>query len=216
MAPVHSGRPFNQPTQVALSQSGDIYVTDGYRNHNVHVFDTTGKYGFSWGLEGSMPGGFDLPHGVFVDCDDTVYVADRYNNRIQRFSHVGEWRGEWHGLIMPNAICRLSTGEFAVAELFQRVSVLDRNGVVISQFGDEGVVLDDSDPVRWGRNDSPARALGLRGIARAEPPPGGLCAPHGIAVDSRDSIFVAEVSKSRCGLADRQERNVQKFIRENE
>jgi len=36
------GRPFNRPTGVAVSSSGDIYVSDGYGNARVHKFTSDG------------------------------------------------------------------------------------------------------------------------------------------------------------------------------
>jgi hypothetical protein len=39
-----SGPPFNCPTKVALSPSGDIYVSDGYGNARVHKFSPEGNY----------------------------------------------------------------------------------------------------------------------------------------------------------------------------
>jgi streptogramin lyase len=44
-----------------------------------------------------------------------------------------------------------------------------------------------------------------------EPGPGRFAAPHGIAVDSHGSVYVADVAESVGGL-DRGNRNIQKFI----
>ena len=47
---LQSGRPFNRPTHVALCpHTGEIYVSDGYGNSQVHKFDPAGRYLFSWG-----------------------------------------------------------------------------------------------------------------------------------------------------------------------
>jgi hypothetical protein len=39
-----------------------------------------------------------------------------------------------------------------------------------------------------------------------------FCAPHGLAVDSEGSFYVAEASESWAGL-DRGDRSIQKFVR---
>src|SRR5205807_6748497 len=35
--------PFNKPTEMVVAPSGDLYVTDGYRNSRVHRFDHDGR-----------------------------------------------------------------------------------------------------------------------------------------------------------------------------
>src|SRR5207249_1559275 len=47
-----------------------------------------GKFGFAW--KGSSHGVFDNPWGVGVDKDDSVYIADTLNNRIQKYTADGE------------------------------------------------------------------------------------------------------------------------------
>ncbi|MEM7282116.1 MAG: Ig-like domain-containing protein [Pseudomonadota bacterium] len=43
---------------------------------------------------GCRPGQFDTPRGIAVAPNDTLYVADTFNNRIQRFSSEGFLGGE--------------------------------------------------------------------------------------------------------------------------
>jgi DNA-binding beta-propeller fold protein YncE len=213
-APAQSGKPFNMPTKVDIASNGDIYVSDGYQNSHMHVFDAAGNYKFNWGSNGSGPGQFDTPHGIYVDRTDgdRVYVADRHNNRVQVFTSNGEFITEWKDLLMPNSVRKGPDGEFVVPELYQRVSVLDRDGKILARFGDEGAVLDDSDAARGGLPTAPSRNPMLKGIIRNEPGAGKCCAPHGAAVDGEGSLYIAEVSESRAGL-DRGDRSIQKFIR---
>jgi len=52
-----SGRPFNQPTKVALHpKKAEIYVSDGYGNARVHRFTSKGEDLGSWGEAGTNPG----------------------------------------------------------------------------------------------------------------------------------------------------------------
>jgi DNA-binding beta-propeller fold protein YncE len=69
---------FNQPTDVAFDRDGNIYVTDGYGNSRVLKVDKFGNPILGWGMKGSGPGQFDLPHAVAID-GDLVYVGDREN-----------------------------------------------------------------------------------------------------------------------------------------
>ncbi len=74
--------PFNRPTRAAVSPLGDIYVSDGYGQHRVHRFSPDGTLLLSWGEEGSGPGQFTLPHGVFASQDGRVLaLLDQLNFR---------------------------------------------------------------------------------------------------------------------------------------
>ena len=59
--------PFNYPTELVPSPSGDLYVSDGYRNARIHRFDNDGNHKFSWGKPGKEhPYEFHLPHSLLV------------------------------------------------------------------------------------------------------------------------------------------------------
>ena len=83
--------PFHRPTDVGQSNSGDLYISDGYGNARIHKFSNDGKLLFSWGSPGkAAPGAFHVPHGVWVHKDGRVIVADRENDRIQVFNSEGD------------------------------------------------------------------------------------------------------------------------------
>jgi DNA-binding beta-propeller fold protein YncE len=214
-APAFSGQPFNRPTHAAVASNGDIYVSDGYGNAQVHVFDAEGRHRFSWGSPGHGPGQFNTVHSVFIDHDagDRVYVADRYNNRVQFFSPDGRYLGEWPGLRLPQSIRKGPNGEWVIAELSHRVTVLDGSGRVLARWGD-GVAVDDEPigGVELALPDAPSREPMVRGRVHHDPGAGLFCAPHGIAIDSQGSLYVAETGEAWIGL-DRGDRSIQKFVR---
>ncbi|MBI2859197.1 MAG: hypothetical protein HYX90_08975 [Chloroflexi bacterium] len=90
-----SAPPFNKPTNVVVSKSGDIYVSDGYGNARIHKFSAQGKLLLSWGEPGSGPGQFKIPHRAWLDRQGQVWVADRENSRIQIFTQDGKYVREW-------------------------------------------------------------------------------------------------------------------------
>ena len=49
----------------------------------------------TWGSEGSGHGEFNWPLGVALSDTGQVYVADRYNDRIQRFDADGNYVSMW-------------------------------------------------------------------------------------------------------------------------
>src|SRR4051812_19539707 len=75
-----AGAPFHYPCNVALSPLGELYVCDGYGNARIHKFTPDGRLLLSWGEPGSGPGQFRIPHGIAVDSDGIVFVADRENS----------------------------------------------------------------------------------------------------------------------------------------
>ena len=132
--------PFNYPTEMAPAPSGDIYVSDGYRNSRVHRFTSAGRLVSSWGRPGSSePGEFHLPHSILVDPDGKVYVCDRTNRRVQIFSADGEFLTMWSGMGGPNDIARDRDGVFYICEQEAddeppRVSLRDDQGTVLARW----------------------------------------------------------------------------------
>ena len=78
-----------RPTDVAWDPQGNIFVSDGYINHRVVKYDKNGRFLKQVGSEkpGSEPSQFNTPHGIAVDAQGNVYVADRANHRMQVFDN---------------------------------------------------------------------------------------------------------------------------------
>jgi len=76
---------FCRPSDVGFDPQGNIFVADGYCNNRVVKFDKNGRFVAQVGSEkaGSEPGQFNLPHGLQVDLQGNVWVADRTNTRYQ-------------------------------------------------------------------------------------------------------------------------------------
>ncbi len=109
--------PFNHPTRMMPGPSGELYVSDGYRNSRVHRFTQDGQLLNSWGAPGkTAPGEFHLPHSVLVAPDGKVYVCDRFNQRVQIFSAEGEFISMWTGMGSPLDIARDKDGVFYILE----------------------------------------------------------------------------------------------------
>ena len=179
-----SGPPFNKPTGAALSPEGDLYVSDGYGNARVHKFAPNGTLLLSWGEPGAAPGQFRLPHSIWVDKQDRVWVVDRENNRIQIFDARGEFLSQWTDLIRPTDVFIDDEETVYVSELSPRVSIFTIEGKLLARWGSQG--------------QDEETAL--------------FVAPHTIAVDSRGDLYVGEVSMTHAKI-DRGSRTVQKFAR---
>jgi len=131
--------PFNYPSELVPAPSGDLYVSDGYRNARVHRFAWDGQLKKSWGEPGkSAPGQFHLPHSLVV-AHDKVYVCDRENHRLQVFDLEGKFLEMWTDIQRPMDISVDPDGMFVVSEgsvnnSSARVSILDTAGKVLSRF----------------------------------------------------------------------------------
>jgi DNA-binding beta-propeller fold protein YncE len=88
----------NQPSDVAVSPSGEIFVADGHdagSNMRIVKYTKDGKFIKSWGRPGSAPGEFNAPHAIAFDSKGRLFVADRANNRLQIFDQDGKFLEEW-------------------------------------------------------------------------------------------------------------------------
>ncbi|MFQ5487246.1 MAG: NHL repeat-containing protein [Gammaproteobacteria bacterium] len=87
---------FNYPTDVALSADDTLYVADGY-NDRVQVFARDGSFLRKWGgpfamnIFGPFNGWFATVTSIAIGPQGNVFVADFYNDRVQKFTPQGEF-----------------------------------------------------------------------------------------------------------------------------
>jgi DNA-binding beta-propeller fold protein YncE len=184
------GPPFNSPTDIALTISGEMYISDGYGNARVHKFTSDGILLFSWGEPGKGHGQFVVPHAIAIDKQGRVLVADRHNNRIQIFDAQGKYLTEWGDLDLPTDIFIDKDGTVYISELHPRVSIYNLEGKLLTRWGNEE--RDKDDPL--------------------------FVALHSVVVDSRGDLYTAEVMGIHKGtpfLATRTTRMIQKFVKKS-
>lgn len=92
---------FNGTTDIAFGPNGRLFISDGYGNARILEYTADGKLVREWGKAGNGPGELNLPHGLTIDSEGIVYVADRENGRVQRFTLDGRFLGAWdfHGKV---------------------------------------------------------------------------------------------------------------------
>ena len=75
--------PFQSTDRHCDPDDGAFYVSDGYVNSRVALFDGRGRFLQEWGKKGPADGQFSNPHGTRARQDRCeVLVADRENSRI--------------------------------------------------------------------------------------------------------------------------------------
>lgn len=175
----YSGEPFNRPTDaVVSSHDGSIFISDGYGNARVHRYSAEGEHELSWGAPGIDVGQFMVPHNLAIDERDRIYVADRESHRVQVFDREGAPLAMWNNIHRPCGMTLGGDGLIYIGELngFARLEGALGVGHRVSIHSREGEQL-----ARLGDPEEGEEA-------------GRFIAPHGIAVDSRGDIYVAEAA----------------------
>lgn len=77
------------PYGMFITTEDVLFVTDG-RANRVYKMALDGKVLAKWGIDGSKPGDFRLPHGITVAKDGAVYVTEIDGKRVQKFQIARE------------------------------------------------------------------------------------------------------------------------------
>jgi PKD repeat protein len=220
------------PMGVGVDAAGNVYVADA-NNIRIQKFDSSGTFITKWGSPGSGNGEFGCdydsysengPYGVAMDTAGNVYVADRHNNRIQKFDSSGTFITKWGSygtgdgeFNKPLGICVDSAGYLYVSDYWNnRIQKFDSSGTFIEKFvfsqgsgdgqfglGPDSVAVDSAgnlyvtDPInsRVQKFDSSGTFIAKWGSYGAGI--GQLRSPTGIAVDADSNVYVADSLNNR-------------------
>ena len=82
----NSAKVLNAPKGIAVNPNGIVYISDS-GNHRISLFTRRGDFLRSFGTYGTGPGQFNGPKGIIVSTDrnQTIYVSDGNNDRVQIF-----------------------------------------------------------------------------------------------------------------------------------
>jgi imidazolonepropionase-like amidohydrolase len=157
---------FNGPTDVLVTRTGDVFVTDGQFNSRVVHFTKDGTFVKAWGSNGTGPGQFKVPHAIAIDSAGRLFVADRDNGRIAIFDQQGTLLDQWTAFGQPSGVFIDAADRLYVAAIGERSGLLTgsaRTGTV-----------DQFIPI-------PAKELN---------------GPHLVSVDARGQVYVADLLAS--------------------
>jgi len=172
-------KPKYSPTNLAIAPNGDLFVGDGYGSSYINQYNSKGEFLRTFAGKGKEAGKVDCPHGIALDArgqTPVLLVADRSNNRIQRFGLDGNSIDFVAGTNMPCHFGFYKNGDVVVPDLGARVTLMDKNNQVIEHLGDDSA----SD---WRKTRTKARDAFT---------PGKFVAPHGACFDHAGNIFVVE------------------------
>jgi DNA-binding beta-propeller fold protein YncE len=181
----------NMPSGIAIDPvNSDIYVSDGYGNRRVVVFDKAGAFLRQWGRQATddetrkrTPGVFaEVVHCITLSNVGLLYVCDRQGDRVEVFQKDGTFV---RNIDIPNATGALPDKRgtawwvgfspdreqkylYMMNGGTEQVHVLDHvSGKILSSFGRPGHQL------------------------------GNFTHGHTLAVDSKGNIYVAETDWGR-------------------
>ena len=170
------------PCAVTIAPDGSIFVADGYGSNYVLKFDQDRKFVKAFGGPGEAEGKFKTCHGIGLDTrpgKPLLLVCNRNNNRVEYWDLDGNFvKVIQKDLRMPAAVH--IRGDYAVIpELQGRVTVLDKEGQIVAQIGDNPNEKQRANfklpPEQWKE---------------------GICnSPHGASIDQDGNLIVTEWSQ---------------------
>ena len=153
---------------ISTDAAGDIYVSISPQAA-VRIFDGTGRIHRAK-IDSTSGATLDVPTGIAVANDGTIYVADTFNRRIQSFSKDGLALAPISGSATPDGVFRMLARGDVEVDAQGNVYVADFANGRVHIFKPDGA-FDDSFEIR----DSTGR----------------LALPGGIAVDLEGNVYIA-------------------------
>ena len=98
---------YNEVSDVLQAPNGDIFVADGHDpdgNFRMLKYDSHWKFITMWGQKGNRPEDFNPPHGLAMDKEGRLYVADRGNRAVKRFDQNGKLLDVWTQFGQPSGV----------------------------------------------------------------------------------------------------------------
>jgi len=196
-APGSEAGQLSQPADLAIDDQGNVYVVDTL-NQRIERFAPDGA-STAIGEPGSEQGQFfdpfepdkfahDGPWGLAVDQSGSVYVADTWNHRIQKFDSSGNFVAEWSG----------ATSEYSFfgprdidVDLDGNLLIVDTGNKQIVKFSPDGRLI---------------QAFGKAGTRAGE-----FDEPTSLSIAANGDIYVADLWNQRIQHFDRDFQYIEEF-----
>jgi len=216
---------FNRPYGVAVDSSDNVYVyvadKDNHRIRRIEITPGEGQEedtvevstiagsgtrgGYQKGVGTSAR--FNFPYGVAVDSSDNVYVADALNQRIRRIE-ITPGEGQEEDTVEVSTIAgdgeagdqddtATTTARFSTPT---GVAVDSLDNVYVADFGNNRIrkitkKVDAAGKETW--TVSTLAGSGMRGYQDGAAADAQFDNPYGVAVDSLDNVYVADLANQR-------------------
>jgi hypothetical protein len=185
-------RRLNRPNDMVVAPDGSIFIIDSHGPagpNRLMKFNADGSYVKTIGDTGYGPVQFLEPHAIAMDSQGRLFVADRYNNRIQVLNQEGEFVAFWTQFGRPSGIFIDENDIIYVAD--------SESGPAPNQFTgqrnagwERGIRIGDARtgwvfhfiPETWNAPNQNVNSFS---------------GPEGVAVDRAGNVYGAEVSQRR-------------------
>jgi len=181
-----------RPNDVVVAPDGTIFIVDSHGptgTNRLMKYDAEGRYLETIGESGYGPQQFLEPHAIAMDSQGRLFIADRYNNRIQILDQDGNFIAFWTQFGRPSGI------------------YIDENDIIYVADSESGPA---TNPYTGQRNAGWERGIRI-GDARTgwvfhfipetwnNPALGvmSFSGPEGVAVDRQGNVYGGEVSQRR-------------------
>lgn len=109
-----------EPTDVVVSPEGTIFVTEGHLKNGPHSrltkFAADGTFIARLGSTGQGHLQLSAPHGIAMDTQGRLFIADRDNNRIIIWDQDGNYLDQWTQFGRPSGVYIDHTNTIYVAD----------------------------------------------------------------------------------------------------
>ncbi|MGD0535475.1 MAG: PKD domain-containing protein, partial [Methanoregula sp.] len=169
--------PGNYPVSLTASNSGGSDTLNQPDYITIAESRPNETYSFvrQWGSDLHGEGMFNSPKSVAVDTSGNIYVADTYNNRIQKFSSDGTYLTQWGTVGSDDG--QFESPDGVAVDTAGNVYVADNGNNRIQKFSSDGTYV-----AQWGTVGSDD---------------GQFEYPNGVAVDSYGDVYVADTYNNR-------------------
>ena len=134
------------------------------------------SFSFSIGSEGSEPGKFNHPESVALDTSGNLWVVDKVNDRIEKFSPTGTFLAAYGSKGTGNLQFSEPWG-IAISSTTGNVFVTDQGNNRVEELNSKGEYV---------------RSFGTSGAGN-----GQFKAPSGVAIDSNGDVWVSDEGNNR-------------------
>ena len=216
-----------QPWGVAVSPDNDMYITDT-GNHCVLVITSNGRLNNVIGTRGSGRGQFLMPVDVVLDEKCNVYVADRQNGSVQKFSSNGRFKLRFkqgdpnNDLQQPNGLAMFQNKVYVSDRVGSKIVIFNQQGSFLANislplipiigekpFQPAGIIIHPkfekvfvadrcNHQVLVFNNDGEL----VKSIGTKGQGQGQLLFPNGVAITSNDLLLVTETENHRVSVFD--------------